>query len=126
MNCVAAGLDGTYDLHLFILIVFSTALLVELIGRITRNLKHVLFAVPHNLPRKGLGSRLLACMGTWGLSGLRVRTRIRRGKRLRHWLWFLEARPRDELSRCWSIGGRNRLNMWFLPHQKWRQSQQHS
>jgi hypothetical protein len=43
MNGIAAGLDGTDDLHLFILIPFSSALLVELIVRITRNLKNVLF-----------------------------------------------------------------------------------
>ena len=62
MNGVAAGLDGTDDLHLFILILFSSALLVELIGRITRNPKNVLFAVPHNLSSKGLAWRLLPSM----------------------------------------------------------------
>ncbi len=62
MDSVAAGLDGTDDLHLFISILFSSALLVELIGRITRNLKNVFFAVPHNLPCKALGWRLLPSM----------------------------------------------------------------
>jgi hypothetical protein len=106
VDLVAVRIQSAFDSYLFSLIGLRLLLVVKLVDVITQYLQYVTAAVLHDRAGEGLSCRRLWLpLGAGKLSRLLIRPlsgllyrpiKWRRG--LRHRLWFLQLRLRNQLS----------------------------